>query len=75
MAPVTKTGDNAKLSIMLTGQSLHTAGFDTEGIVNTNIAETQDVSPLVIFLPLISCVPCFKDLFSKYFPFIPLILA
>jgi len=33
--PVTKTGDTATLAITLTGSSLHTAGFDTEGIVNT----------------------------------------
>lgn len=32
---VTKAGDQAKLTITLTGSSLHTAGFDTEGIVNT----------------------------------------
>ncbi|MGD0093996.1 MAG: hypothetical protein ABSE73_29150, partial [Planctomycetota bacterium] len=33
--PVTKAGDSATLAITLTGSSLHTAGFDTEGIVNT----------------------------------------
>ena len=33
--PVTKAGDKAKLTITLTGSSLHEAGFDTEGIVNT----------------------------------------
>ncbi|MGD0090914.1 MAG: hypothetical protein ABSE73_13435, partial [Planctomycetota bacterium] len=33
--PVTKTGDQATVAITLTGSSLHTAGFDTEGIVNT----------------------------------------
>ena len=36
-------GEKAKVMITLSGSSLHTAGFDTEGIVNTGLAEKQAV--------------------------------
>ena len=39
----TSGGEKAKVTIMLYGSSLHAAGFDTEGIVNTGLTEKQAV--------------------------------
>ncbi|MCY3017600.1 MAG: SBBP repeat-containing protein [Planctomycetota bacterium] len=41
--PVTKGGEKAKVTISMKGTSLDSAGFDTEGVVNTGLADKVPV--------------------------------
>ena len=63
---LTKQGDKAKITLVISGTSLHTAGLDTEGIVNTGLSNGVPVSRQIQAAIVIGGVSYFTPISVMY---------